>query len=139
VTEHLLHDFDVRAGRNGQACGGVPEFVRVQAGHADGSGRTVERGSCRPLRRRAIRGLDRAAGVAARALGHGADDLAGRRTRRIELDSVLGVGPDAVDPHAHALGHRLSPERSGPTAAPECPRSFDFRRQPCAASPASTQ
>jgi hypothetical protein len=37
VAEHLLDDLDVRTGRDRQQGGRVPQLVRVQPGHADGS------------------------------------------------------------------------------------------------------
>ena len=45
MAEHLLHDFDVRAAGNGEAGGGVSQFVRVQFGDADRLGRQVEAGA----------------------------------------------------------------------------------------------
>ncbi|HEX7210643.1 MAG TPA: hypothetical protein VF241_06970 [Propionibacteriaceae bacterium] len=45
MAEHLLHDFDVRAAGNGEACGGVAQLVRVQLRDADRRGRDVETGA----------------------------------------------------------------------------------------------
>nr|WP_242497974.1 hypothetical protein [Nocardioides glacieisoli] len=45
VSEHLLDDLDVGAAGDGEACGGVPEFVRVEVGYADGPGGRAERGA----------------------------------------------------------------------------------------------
>jgi hypothetical protein len=43
VPEHLLDDLDVGATSDRQACGGVPELVRIQVRDPDGSGGRTER------------------------------------------------------------------------------------------------
>ncbi|MFZ2015143.1 MAG: hypothetical protein WAV00_15085 [Nocardioides sp.] len=42
VAQHLLDDFDVGAGGDGEAGGGLPQLVGMQLGHADRQGRGLE-------------------------------------------------------------------------------------------------